>query len=300
MEGFSKLEQLIPDLQAIKKDYVALKKQSDDIKKLTISDSTDAITLNSKFLELENRAELAFRQYLTKIEENSELIKSITQEGGEILELELFGFSSNLRKDVKNKITELGIYFSRQAGGILIEKKPTKQDRGLEEDDNGLDFLEEEKLEAEKKEANKFKDYKGVPESVKEIFLKEYKPKLNSLEFFVTQPYCFGSEITHYKVSLDVLDDDWQVIRSKQFPNLVQKYDQDKTPLAFIIQFYLGESRHLRLYITAFNAIGASETSSFKIMTPKIYSQNYILGNNTCNQITGGKIPTDEILESKE
>ena len=170
---------------------------------------TDIDTLNTKFLQLEKNAEIAFQEYLKNIEENQQLIKTVTEEGEEILDLELYGFSNKLRKVVKNKLEELEIYFSRSAGGILIEKKPLETKGEEEEEDNGLDFLEQEQLDAEKKEANKFKDYKGVPDPVKEIFLKEFKPKINTLELFLTEPCCFGSPITHYKAKLDVLDDDW-------------------------------------------------------------------------------------------
>ena len=80
----------------------------------------------------------------------------------------------------------------------------------------------------------------------------------------------------------------------------MQKYDEEKTPLPFTIQFSPGTSTQFRLYINAVNSIGPSETSSFKIQSPKIFKKIAIIGNNESNQVTGGKIPTEEDLETEQ
>ena len=80
MEGYTKLEQVIPALETIKKDYVELKKQSDDIKKAISSQPTDKDTLNARFLDLEKNADLAFKEYIKKIEENSKLIRAVIED----------------------------------------------------------------------------------------------------------------------------------------------------------------------------------------------------------------------------
>jgi len=288
-------EDLCPDYGKLLNSIDTISKQCIEHRKLiNANEGTDV----EETIKLESQAshnlfEL-FEELKRIVIESKDTLQQLVESENEENEviISTLGLSATQSTEIRHILkADMGFRIIKINDSIYVESQSKYDTYTREELNKDLDFeAEEEEDEIKKNDImEKIKNYKGVPDKVTELYIKQYNPSSQVIEIVPTIPFCFNSKFLHFNIKIDALNKSWETTHSSKYK---KKVPNNKGIIS--LEFEIKGAPLLILCIEAFNLVGGSKKSSFKIAVPSAYKIIRMKGDNSLNQITKETV-SDEI-----